>query len=93
MNPCNYAWNITSLGFGRNAEIDISRYIEEHENSLEIFGNNGYSEFTFNISKFTGNLILHRAGFYSPPDINTIALIRFASYSGKFIFRLFFKEG
>jgi len=97
MNPCNYAWNLGSLAFGRNAEIDISRYKEEHKDSLEILGSieqvYGCSQLIFNIPKFAKELTLNLIGFYTTPNLQTIAEIEFASYSGKFIFWLFFKEG
>jgi len=93
MKPCNYAWNIELLAFGRDAEIDISRYIEEHKDSLEILGSveqfYGCSQLIFNIPKLTLDLI----GFYTIPNSHAIAEIEFASYSGKFTFWLFFKEG
>jgi len=96
MNPCNYAWNFTSLGFGRNAEIDISRYKEEHEDSLQILGgigqSYGCSQLRFNIPRFARELTLKLAVFYTIPDFHTVAEIEFASYSGKFTFWLYFRR-
>ena len=96
MNPCNYAWNITSLAFGRNAEIDISRYKEEDIDSLQILGNveqsYGCSQLTFSISEFAKKLTLKLAGFYTISDFHTVAEIEFASYSGKFTFWLYFRR-
>jgi hypothetical protein len=96
MNPCNYAWNLGSLAFGRNAEIDISRYIEEHKDSLEILGSieqsYGCSQLIFNILRFAKELTLNLIEFYTTPDFHIIAEIEFASYSGKFTFWLYFKR-
>jgi hypothetical protein len=96
MKLCNYVWNITSLGFGRNAEIDISRYKEEDIDSLQIIGgigqSYGCSRLTFNIPKFAKELTIKLAGFYTIPNLHTVAEIELASYLWEFILWLLFKE-
>jgi hypothetical protein len=96
MNPCNYAWNITSLAFGRSTDMDISRYKEEHEDSLQILGNveqsYGCSELMFNIPRFARELTLKLAAFYTVSDFHIIAEIEFTSYSGEFTFWLYFRR-
>jgi hypothetical protein len=96
MNPCNYAWNFTSLGFGRSTDMDISRYKEDHEDSLEIFGNveqfYGCSQLAFNIPKFARELTIKLAGFYTIPNLHAIAEIESITSYGRFMLWLLFKE-
>jgi hypothetical protein len=96
MNLCNYAWNITSLGFSRSTDMEFSRYKEEQEDFLQILGNvkqsYGCSGLMFKIPEFARGLTLKLAEFYTIPDFHIIAEIEFASYSGKFTFWLYFKR-
>jgi len=100
MNPCNYAWNIELLAFGRNTEMEFNKYrgteFSKTEDILEITGSipkcYGCSLLGFAISgEFIEELNLSYAGFYSTTEsINTIADIEFA-HSGGFGFQLYFK--
>jgi len=91
MNTCNYAWNITSLGFGRNTKIDFGIYKGGDEYFLLILGGIEYYSYGCNELNFTKKLTLKLAGFYTTPNFHTVAYIYFDSNLRKFKLMLFFK--
>ncbi|MVT14675.1 MAG: hypothetical protein GPW19_04100 [Euryarchaeota archaeon] len=98
MKPCNYAWNLGALAFGRNIKMHIYRYQDENidKDSLEIVGSiehtSGSSQVMYNIPKIGKELTLDLIGFLSIPNLHIIAEIKFIRYSRKFTFWLCFKE-